>query len=194
MTGLLWVLACGDLRQLDSGLVSGCAVGEVAECVDATAGTYSTGEPTGFETCSDGSQNRVTALPAPLRLKACEDYYDGGGNALCESDADCGDGTYCEYSTSGLGNGCSCEPFPCELDANCAPGEACWFGDCIAADCRSNSDCESGQCGLWSEPLGTEIGDLYGLTCRSPRDECRGVNTDSCACGAEFECLNGCVE
>lgn len=136
----------------------------------------------GIELCPDGAAHRHTAVacPFPLAVKPCENPNFG-----CFKDP-----AACEVLGDGLCNtvydiSCRCQ-YPCEIDADCAPGAACLcnsvlelemggtmqgmsFSQCVRADCRTDADCPEGRrCNL-SPGI---CGDYVSLHCETAEDEC----------------------
>ena len=151
------------------------------------------GSRSGFEACRkhDGRfayLNREAAVACsgdPLAtVPACLEDYGGD----CTTDDECSDGDVCGQALSGWAD-CACLPV-CGSDADCGTDEACVCaltpipsGEhgmdvyaartdvCVTAQCRSDADCESGECGALIGPCGDAV---LGFYCRTKDDECRG--------------------
>jgi hypothetical protein len=151
------------------------------------------GSRSGLEACRkpDGRLayvNRVDAVacsgdPVASVPECPEDYHQ----RECATDDDCADGGVCGAAPSGFTE-CSCWSV-CGSDADCGADEACLcalervssdgrgnhvsLSDAhqrVAADCRSDADCESGECGALIGPCGH---DIFAFYCRTKDDECR---------------------
>ena len=154
---------------------------EVVACEDPSDLRVFGMQVSGYEECKNGGRNRVRAQPVPKLHTRCEEAHQEPDWADCDVDADCGEDQYCAFLTVyGFGDPfCACQVNPCVWDSDCGSG-ACYLGDCVSAGCRSNADCLNGQCGVWEEYEGGDLPPLYGLTCRSPSDECRGGSSIWC--------------
>lgn len=149
----------------------------------------------GYVRCADRSWNRVRLVDVPFLLDRCEDFEDTGLAANdCNTDAGCGSGEFCwRYATEPFaGFYCSCRALPCVEDQDCGERQACFFGECVEANCATDDDCPTEECGVWSEYWGGSdvYGTNYGLRCRIETDECRDGNEDTCECGEDFDCVD----
>lgn len=164
------------------------------------------GRNTGFVTCPDGTVNRLFdssgwLLPDTENPPNAPSWY--GFTHACTSDAECSarPNGACVPISNGYEGVQRCI-WGCDSDQDCITGELCrppgvgkdeygrarsfvagspdrGRGQCIAASCRSSSDCASGECG-YSWTLGScNIG--------SERLACRSEANDSCRTGAECE-------
>lgn len=172
----------------------------IAACDDSTAILDGSGAATGYERCADGTIHRVSAVAATPTIsgETClgtEEYLS------CTTDADCttsgtpGTTARClhqEYVELGgrmvpvadtgapPQDGCFCA-YSCETDADCGTGYACIpnevvtkgqaWSTCEPADCATDADCTSGECGLTSHDNG--CGYEVNLVCREGSDTCR---------------------
>jgi len=162
-----------------------------------------TGADSGFVLCADGTINRATpvaTVPA-YSVSACrgdEEYL------YCTTDADCTDGLYgfCGHTDLVPSDEASCGcSYSCTTDAECGDGFACvpqqvgprvYATQCVPADCISDDDCASDECGLsaYNDGCSTTV----RLQCRDDTvDECRADAdcTDQCAVSDDttrFEC------
>jgi hypothetical protein len=180
-----------SLRTTAAGLVAsalaGCGepAGEPAvpgfqPCVGPVPILDGVGQPTGFVRCTDGSVDRVGswtgdpetytgAFGDPSRFS---DEYE------CNEDADCGGlPVRCVVHRS-----CKNYDYPgcevvCGSDTDCLDGEVCvppelggarWPTCERVGDCRTGTDCASGECGAY---IVHDEG--VGLFCRSATDTCR---------------------
>lgn len=169
------------------------------------------GNATGFFRCEDGSIRRSEAVacaaPSPESLPVCTGDEE---MIACQSDADCTEfpnleGHCAREATSGgtLGDDviytCGCV-YTCSADAACGDGEVCHcptletslparelYPTCVAADCATDDDCASGECGF-AATSPYEGADVVYLSyaCRTPDDECRGI--DDCDISAGSTC------
>ncbi len=173
-------------------------------CVDPVAVTDpNTGADSGFVRCADGTLNRSTAVATVPAYagSACigdEEYLS------CTTDADCTAAPYgfCAHEDLVPSDEASCGcVYSCTTDDDCGDGSACvpknigprvYATVCVPADCRTDADCDSGECGLSSYNDG--CGTTTRLQCRDDRvDECRADTdcADQCASSddhARFEC------
>jgi hypothetical protein len=141
---------------------------------------------------------------AIVGLSTCRGDEDVPG---CRLDADCRERPHgrCMRTGSPAGSTCGCQ-YPCETDADCSAGEACLCHGalgidsyrgalpgggvvhsslCVPAQCLSDTDCESGVCGVsaWFDGCVAKI----RLACRTKRDTCR-LNSD---CGSHICASDG---
>ncbi|MCB9741496.1 MAG: ferritin-like domain-containing protein [Alphaproteobacteria bacterium] len=183
----------GDDDKVDSLADDSTSTGSL--CEDPVSIAQTDGSASGFERCADGTVNRPAALTADATVNApscagTEDYQD------CNSDADCTDGPNAKcisatYDFSGESY-CGCV-YACETDADCDPGQICLadgvietgrdWASCVTAECATNADCESGECGLTAFDDG--CGPVPELACRGDDDPCR---LDSDCATANEEC------
>jgi hypothetical protein len=114
----------------------------------------SNGDPTGLVRCSDGSVNRVAAIPTDATFLGTE--CDGTPDSRsCDTDADCTEGPNgkCQMGASQPGGEyhCGCV-YTCSTDADCGDGFACLpvqhlrddsYGPiCRPTDCATGADCD----------------------------------------------------
>lgn len=145
--------------------------------------------------------NRVEAVPVTLdgsysaEVPPCHHAYFEGN---CTSDDECNykPHGYCELS--GGNNGfppiCNCT-YLCSDDADCSDGEVCLSPEahdlplvwpvCVEAECRTNSECPSSQCGVASIP-NCGHGEAK-MVCRTAMDECNDATDCS---GGEKNCFS----
>ena len=157
-------------------------------CQDPVPVIDGDGNDTGYLKCADGTIHRAMALDCDPTI----DTLSCGGtedNKECEADSDCTDGpngkcvtgiNYAEYEGQEDRTYCRCE-YACERDEDCGVGEVCVCNEvvetgisqssCQPANCQTDADCESGECGISSYNDGCT--DLVGLACRSSQDACR---------------------
>lgn len=142
-------------------------------------GEYFSDVGSGVVVCGDAwNRTAAVACAAPSAVPPCADP-DGGG---CSVDADCGAGDVCH----GDWTGCRCFT-TCTRDDDCPGAEAClcdmgvrngWsrsvipteHNQCVAAQCRTDADCDGRGCGVSFGPCGNAV----GLFCRTTDDECVG--------------------
>ncbi len=150
-------------------------------------------QPTGYSICGDGSVHRSRAvaceIPAVLE-NACP---GGDSEGPCQTDADCGEkphgrciayprGPWARADTKTY---CGCH-YACIGDNDCAADEVCVctgalaFRDgrkdtklprCEPAECRTDSDCSSGECGAAIHFNGCS--EAVTIACREGGDACR---------------------
>lgn len=150
------------------------------------------GRASGLQQCADGLRHRVEAVacdPGGWTVGDCVNTW--GGPSDCMSDAECvsaeGAQGLC-LDTPEPWDGCHCS-YGCASDADCAADEACFcdgpHSRCIPAQCRTDTDCPSGElCGLNELAHGCG-GSSLSLSCTTPEDECR-ADTDCDEC---LQCL-----
>jgi hypothetical protein len=159
-----------------------------AACTKPTPVLNAAGEASGWVRCEDGALNRLAAgtCDQPPPGTACTE----SGVGECAADSDCGThprGRCIRTSTAELTEQCGCV-YPCETDADCAVDQLCLCdaaegARCVHADCRSNQDCDSGECGLSaSEYSGCGIG--LSVACRTVEDACHGLD----------DCIGPCIQ
>jgi subtilisin family serine protease len=117
-------------------------------------------------------------------------FPDPGFGDVCEDDADCGPGDYCNGEGACVVDdreGCAiCGP--CQEDADCAPGEICIQGEVDLAPfcsrgCETDADCPgNAACRDWDRRRGR-----LSLTCRAPDD-----TPETPGCTAGFQCTVPC--
>lgn len=167
--------------------------GTPSVCEGGSSLLDSFGNPSGFEQCPDGSVHRVEALPtdatnSAARCAGTEDYLG------CTADADCTDRPNGACITGVMIDApdsyCGCV-YSCASDADCNTGEFCapaglgspdvTWSQCQPADCTTDADCASGDCGLsvWHDGCSYDV----DLSCRSP-DDCRS----DADCGPQEQC------
>jgi hypothetical protein len=151
-------------------------------CTDPLLKITPTGHFTGYTWCGDGAINRLNAVGCaePVRTPACKGTED---HRSCETWANCTERPYGFCMSDGwerTGTSCICV-YPCLSDAECGPDQACMcpgvtpllpkVATCVPAECKTNNDCESGECGatIYFSGCGWE----FGLSCRGPDDTCR---------------------
>jgi len=177
---------------------------EPTRCEDPQELLQRGGTPSGFVKCADGTIQRVEARPADPSndTPSCV----GDENTLyCESDADCTERPHgrCISVQVSIEGGidqtryCNCQ-YTCATDADCPTGQACIPGKivdgipialCVPANCTTNADCASGECGLSVHHNGCGL--TVSLGCREESDTCRtkadcfDADTVSCALSHE---------
>lgn len=158
-----------------------------AKCIQPTPVLAENGKPTGYIRCSDGAINRESALECPVLVtaQACQGTED---HRMCNTAADCTQrpNGFCKtdrVSPEDSTPACYCD-YPCTNDGDCKSGQVCMCPNiendgpdvarCVSAECKTNSDCESAECGAW---VSASIcpGSL-SLNCRSP-EYCRSDET-----------------
>ncbi len=176
----------------------GSGGGAVRPCENPEQLTQADGSPSGYERCADGTVHRFDATVPCIPPTACQ----GTETSLqCLTDDDCAQfGGQCihkEWSgPDGDVSACSCAA-PCQLDSDCAAGEACLCeglaelddpppdgspvrpSHCISASCAEDGDCPTGECGLSTQLTcgsSTRVSVPPVLACRQSDDHCR---TDS---------------
>ncbi len=181
-------------------LLAACGVSLSActKCKNPEPVLASNGEPTGYVRCSDGAVDRAMALECPVLVTA----FACRGNETqraCETDADCtaGPNGFCKSGQRG-GDGmstCGCV-YPCKSDSDCGADQVCMcpgvdydgpsVATCVPATCKTNGDCESGECGatVFHDGCGTSM----ELACRGPGDECRSDKSCGEDCAPGFKC------
>ncbi len=140
-----------------------------------------TGQPNGYVRCADGAINResVLACAQPITAPACKGTED---HRSCDTSAQCTErpNGFCMGGWGQVGTYCSCV-YPCLSDAECGTNEACMcpgiedggpsVAECAPAECKTNSDCASGECGASIHFNGCHH--EQSLRCRDPNDACR---------------------
>lgn len=194
MISILFILSCSSTNP-DSGPTdlqdTSPADFAYAPCLNPQSSLDGDGNSTGYEVCENGGRNRVSDVPRPItdeQLNSFTGECESNGTVYCR-DEDCTDqpiGRCDNVYSYGFYN-CECV-YICEDDSDCSPQHACVIGPiktCNSATCRTNSDCESGECGLFFQ--GTEYS---VLACRTPQDRCRSTadceSTYSCAHHFDF--------
>lgn len=136
--------------------------------------------------CSTARRVTAETCPAPA-IEAC---VPGLGDAsFCSSHEDCGNGACVRHS-----DGCHCRARTCTSDEDCGAGFACAcagtvdllpYNQCVRADCRASSDCDSGECILaLSEDSACCDEGLHRFICATERDSC----TESSQCPINQTC------
>lgn len=192
---------------------SGGDTGAAPACANAESILLDNGDPSGFERCEDGAVNRtapVTVTPTNPgeRCRGDEDQMS------CNNDGECTDSPngqcshFDDMGDGGFPNGtCGCE-YSCSRDEDCGEGRACVPSEvtegedrpvCVAAECRTSADCESGECGFgeyfngcyWE--MGLHCREAEADACRSDAD-CEGnADGEECAIVGEVEAF-ACTE
>ena len=204
--GATTAAGCGGTVEVDGG-AAGTGGAASKTCVGATPILRPNGQDTGFFACPDGTKHRAT-------VATCEPSQSGQAcigdevYATCLTDADCTDRPWGRclhgetYGPGGSQTTCGCS-YACATDDDCGEGQICAcsgvYGEsrCIAATCKTNDDCVSGECSLsvYDDGCGT----VASLHCRTATDTCRtagdcpdeGSNVQ-CAVdngGTQFSCL-----
>lgn len=195
----------GSIDMADASIDVGTADGEAeadadtSVCENPTPVSTPDGSFSGFVECSDGTMHRTEAVtvapPAPGTCAGDED------DRYCETDADCTERPHgrCLSATYRVEppqpdlpltiSQCGCF-YGCTNDDDCGAGRACIPGGivptqpmafCAFATCRTNDDCESGECGL--SVFHDGCGYRTSLGCRTPGDECRtDADCDAVSC------------
>jgi hypothetical protein len=167
------------------------------------------GTPSGFVRCRDGAINR-TAAPGVAPIVHGESCRGDEENLLCSGEEDCTtavSGNRCVHLDPYLleptddiaPSSCRCR-HACASDDECGAGFACVSpvhtgfenATCVTADCRTNADCASDECGLFVWETG--CGPAARLTCRTAADTCRTYKTcggDSCHPGEGWDAPDG---
>ncbi|MBK8257000.1 MAG: ferritin-like domain-containing protein [Polyangiaceae bacterium] len=165
-------------------------------CAGAVPVMQADGSPSGYEKCPDGTIHRVVAVPCNAAVPACQFNEN---EVYCKSDSDCTaapNGRCAHYESSDGGGDaytfCDCA-YPCENDGQCDPGQACIcpgvvplnnaWAQCASAECLTNANCASGECGVSSYYDG--CGYDTALACRNTGDVCR-VAAD---CQDGYQCV-----
>ncbi len=181
VTVLAWgSAACSGTSADPNGLTpdTGVATDASAVCVPI----LSTGQDTGFDTCSNGVVRRRAALDCP-RPATIATSTQGPPTDSCTSDADCTSepNGYCADAHQLAGySGCY---YGCTKDADCGAGAICqcdvFLGHCVPATCTTGADCGAG------------LDCVYTLDASSPA-VCpdRSHPTFACATSAD-RCLSG---
>ncbi len=160
------------LSSLRSALLFAAGLGASAPGPALAAGLAP--DPSQGVTDPDG-----TACSSAIPQPQCADT--GASLDSCTEDSDCTERPLgkCAQGFGMIGAYCGCE-YACEVDADCRADEVCVCADelrghslhsmCVAAECRSGSECASGACdlslyysGCWHEMV---------LACRTELDEC----------------------
>ncbi len=150
-----------------------------SECLDSTQLAQAPDHRVldGLEVCQNGQLHRPAGVACahPFVVELCADPMK------CDEACDeLGDGV-CNESFE---NTCDCR-YPCETDADCGDNAACLcraddtvdqkhvvpISQCYPAQCRTDADCGEFQCGL--SPGFCGPGNVLGLFCRGPADECQ---------------------
>jgi hypothetical protein len=143
--------------------------------------------PSGFLACADGFRHRVE----PVRC--VEPQPPGGciGGDACATDAEC---AYLPYGRCVMGRpweGCMCVA-GCVSDEDCGPGAICLCAGvadtrsrCVETiDCKRETDCGGGLCGLYTRRgqcgelsaylgcLASDAGCRVDADCRMPGEQC----------------------
>lgn len=139
----------------------------------------------GFEVCEGGWMHRPevhecsSALPRPTMCQG-----DPEVASECQQDSDCTalPNGMCE---TGFEGDCYCD-YGCLNDADCDAGQICMCGDpvgqCVAAECTVDADCEEGFCVNYDASPGCN--DIT-FACQTAADEC--VSAADCE-GQFMEC------
>lgn len=172
---------------------SACALGPDDGDVSSCEGQPIPGDRSeGFEVCSDDTVNKVG--PASCSVPGAGTCTGTEQDLACTTDADCTEfpNGVCNSFPEGFDglSRCGCQYFcssddDCDDDRTCvceSPNGALEYGICVQADCQSNDDCASGQCGIsaWNDGCGVET----RAGCRSPDDQCRSSQD----CGDVEQC------
>jgi hypothetical protein len=191
---LLAAIACADPADPadkevpdDTGSPSdsGDTAGSDPDCQDPVSLLLNSGEPSGYEQCADGAVNRVSAenFGRDWDVDACR---GDEGDFSCRADEDCTarPNGICASQLNIWDTGvdpsyCGCV-YPCESDNDCKENEACHppevgdettpWPECVGANCRTNDDCESGECGYGEHHNGCYW--QQELVCHSDNDTC----------------------
>lgn len=129
--------------------------------------------------CTTDADCEAAGTPHSVARCLHDDYVELGGRRVPESLPDSG----------AVGeDGCGCA-FSCATDADCGEGYACVpvdvvtkdeaWSTCVSAECRTDEDCASGECGITSYDNG--CGYAEALACREDTDLCR--TDEDCAAG-----------
>lgn len=152
----------------------------------ASAGLADTASEAQFTPDTDRTSPSVCS--PEIAQPSCTD--PGKELASCKSDAECTDNIYgkCVQAVGMIGAFCRCE-YACATDNDCATGESCvcaaqlrghfQHSACVAADCSSGDQCESGQCDLSLFFNGCKQEAVFA--CRTGADEC--ASDGDCAGG-----------
>ncbi|MEE2787213.1 MAG: ferritin-like domain-containing protein [Myxococcota bacterium] len=139
------------------------------------------GDPTGVEQCQDKTRNRVESLAcAPiLGGRDCMPEEVSPNERTCDDASDCNDRPNGKCMMDGgaiFPVNCACR-YPCETDDDCGRGQVCLCANvrgasaqCVPAGCRTNADCDSGECAI--QFINGCPGELV-VQCRTDRDTCR---------------------
>jgi len=189
---------------------SACAVGPDGGQASACEGEAIDGgsEGSGFEVCVDDTINKVG--PAMCGVPTGGTCMGTEDNLGCSADSDCTErpNGVCNSFAGGFDPQSSCNcVYYCATDADCGDQQTCVcespegsldYGICVYAECESNADCPSGECGVsaWNDGCGVDT----SVGCRTPNDQCR-VDADcdeyeQCAFSAQdgWQCVSaGCA-
>jgi hypothetical protein len=155
----------------------------------------SSGDPSGFLRCLDGSMHRQSVVAPGLYVVTEETCsYSYTQDIGCLVDADCTERPNGMCLVQG-GDGAVCDcKYACASDADCDPGTVCvppeiWeplpsFAQCVQAGCITDADCPSGECGVATYDDGCGAGASLG--CRAADDVCRlDVDCDEAVDGGD---------
>ncbi len=198
-------VACFALLQL-----AGCDAASSSSASDASSSPEATeGNPSdGLDAGADMPQipllhhpsDTPCTQPRPASNRSSCDRFTQPDSGECGSDLDCTAGPNgrcdCNASSPLPANNPQCSYDVCASDNNCKRGEVCdcrespahvtWGTQtvCVAANCRTDSDC--GPAGYCSpSPLaGCGADSWYGYFCHTPGDQC--VNDADCHQGNAY--------
>lgn len=185
------------------------------ECEDPTPILGELVGGSGYVRCKDGRVLREAAimdLPGNPGQR-CGGHQGEDGDAFfeCRQDSECTARPFgaCIIDWGATrGGACVCE-YRCMSDLDCRIGQVCLANGvagesqkkCVeASNCRTNADCESGQCEV-SRDDSLSFGGDVSLGCRSPQDECSsmddcvGRGCGFCVLGAgRWRCAEECFQ
>lgn len=208
--GILAVLwGCGSGSGGPSGVDAsgGDSSSARTACGDSTDILLSNGTPSGYAMCADGAVDRVSGgafdatIPDEARCKGTEELMDCTADDAC---AERENGACVHIAGNGdMASKCGCA-YACASDADCAAGSVCTppevfanraaYPTCQPAQCVTDSDCASGECGVVAYETGC-TSRIYHACREETADECRTDNdcADEQACGFESQSDFACV-
>ncbi len=177
----------GGTTNGSGGATNGSA-GTIQACANPEPVFQSDDTDSGIVRCEDGALNRLSA--ASCGIPSDEACFGGSGSCTKHSDCTEFPNGSCQAYPSMLpfetGGTCGCT-YGCTTDADCTDGYAClcpgissfYAGSrCVLAECKTNADCPSGECGFMEFNNGCNTDVMFA--CRdAEKDECHSSATCS---------------